>query len=70
VLDEWRRHYPDSEETNKTIGFKLAKYDRGPGPEVDEARVKVSASGRIMWTPVMLHKLQEARQLALSMVIF
>ena len=44
VLDQWREHYPNSEETNKTIGFKLAKYDRGP---TETEKVKVSPSGRI-----------------------
>lgn len=63
VLEEWKRHYPNSEETNKTIGFKLAKYDRGP-----VEKVKVSPSGRIFWTPIMLQKLQETRQIAQSLV--
>ena len=41
-------------------GFKLAKYDRGP----DSEKVKISPSGRIVWSPQMLQKLQEARQTA------
>ena len=60
ALEEWKKHYPNSEETNKTIGFKLAKYDRGP----DSEKVKISPSGRIVWSPQMLQKLQEARQIA------
>ena len=60
VLEEWKKQYPESEETNKTIGFKLAKYDRGPESE----RVKISATGRIFWSPQMLQKLQETRIMA------
>ena len=60
ALEEWRKHYPNSEETNKTIGYKLAKYDRGP----DSIKLKISPSGRIVWSPQMLQKLQEARQTA------
>ena len=64
VLEEWRKHYPNSEETNKTIGFKLAKYDRGPESE----KVKVTPSGRISWSPQMLAKLQETRLIAQELV--
>ena len=42
------------------IGYKLAKYDRGP----DSIKLKISPSGRIVWSPQMLQKLQEARQTA------
>jgi hypothetical protein len=42
VLEEWKRFYPSSEETNKTISFKLAKYDRIP--EEETVGVKVSLS--------------------------
>ena len=65
VLDQWREHYPNSEETNKTIGFKLAKYDRGP---TETEKVKVSPSGRISWSPQMLQKLQETRLIAQELV--
>ena len=65
VLDQWKEHYPNSEETNKTIGFKLAKYDRGPD---NAEKIKVSPSGRISWTPQMLQKLQETRLIAQDLV--
>lgn len=67
MLDEWRKLYPNSEETVKTIAFKLSKYDRGPGEHCDRV-VKMSPSGRIMWSPQMLQKLQEARQVAQGIV--
>ena len=66
VLEEWKKYYPDAEETNKTIGFKLAKYDRGP--EANEHKTKVSPSGRTFWSPQMLQKLQETRQIAQALV--
>ena len=53
-----------------SIGFKLAKYDRGPdSSSMTETKVvKVSPSGRIIWSPQMLQKLQEARQTALQVI--
>ena len=47
---------------NFFLGYKLAKYDRGP----DSVKLKISPSGRIVWSPQMLQKLQEARQTAQS----
>lgn len=68
VLDEWRKFYPHTEESNKTIGYKLAKYDRGPDTDVDEKGVKITAKGRIMWSQIMLNNLQVAKQRAMKRV--
>ena len=68
VLEEWKKFYPNTEETNKTIGYKLAKFDRGPDKDVDERGVKITAKGRIMWSQMMLNNLQVAKQNAIKKV--
>jgi hypothetical protein len=66
VLQEWKRFYPNSEETNKTMGFKLAKYDRMPDEE--NVAIRVTPKGRTVWSQVMLKHLAEARKLAIEEV--
>ena len=68
VLDEWRKFYPQTEESNKTIGYKLAKFDRGPDTDVDEKGVKITPKGRIMWSQIMLNNLQLAKKRAMERV--
>jgi hypothetical protein len=65
-LQEWKRFYPNSEETNKTISFKLAKYDRIP--EEENFGVKVTPKGRTVWSQVMLKHLSDARKTAIEEV--
>ena len=66
MLDEWRKFYPKSEETNKTISFKLAKFDRMP--EEVNVGFKVTPKGRTVWSQTMLKHLAEARRLAMEEV--
>jgi hypothetical protein len=68
VLQEWRRSYPKSEETNKTISFKLAKYDRLP-EEDNFVGIKVTPKGRTVWSQVMLKQLSDARKAAIEEVM-
>ena len=68
VLQEWKRFYPNSEETNKTISFKLAKYDRIPEEE-NFVGIKVTPKGRTVWSQVMLKQLSDARKSAIEEVI-
>ena len=49
-------------------GYKLAKYDRGPDPDVDDRGVKITAKGKIKWSQTMLGNLQLSRQRALKKV--
>ena len=67
-MDEWRKFYPQTEESNKTIGYKLAKFDRGPDTDVDEKGVKIAPKGRIMWSQIMLNNLQLAKKRAMERV--
>ena len=66
VLQEWKRFYPNSEETNKTISFKLAKYDRMP--EEESVGIKITPNGRTVWSQVMLKHLADARKSAIEEV--
>ena len=49
-------------------GYKLAKYDRGPDPDVDDRGVKITSKGKIKWSQTMLGNLQLSRQRALKKV--
>ena len=64
VLDQWKKYYPHSEESVKTIAHKLSKFDRGPDPDLDANGVKITPKGRVMWSQIMLNNLQEAKKLA------
>ena len=68
VLDQWRKYYPHSEESVKTIAHKLSKFDRGPDPDLDANGVKITSKGRVMWSQIMLNNLQEAKKIATEKV--
>ena len=68
VLDQWKKYYPHSEESVKTIAHKLSKFDRGPDPDLDANGVKITPKGRVMWSQIMLNNLQEAKKIATDKV--
>jgi hypothetical protein len=68
VLDQWKKYYPHTEESVKTIAHKLSKFDRGPDLDLDANGVKITPKGRVMWSQIMLNNLQEAKKLATERV--
>ena len=68
VLDQWKKSYPHTAESVKTIAHKLSKYDRGPDPDLDANGVKITSKGRVMWSQIMLNNLQEAKRIATERV--
>ena len=65
VLKEWRRSYPKSDESIKSISVKFAKFDRNP----DRAGLSRADSDGIVWEGQLVKDLLRSKITAEQKVI-
>ena len=61
LLESWKQHFPDSQESTRSLSIKLGNYDK-----CHVQNKPVSKSGRIQWSQKMIKDVKISRDAALS----
>ena len=61
LLESWKEHFPDSQETTRSLAMKLSNYDR-----CLQKKELVTKAGRVNWSQTMIKNVKVTRDEALN----